>query len=274
MLVRKARLFSVLLAACGVAMALRAPADDAQTVTLRDGTSLTGEVVEFVENDHVTLKLASGETRRIAWSDLAIPAHAPKIETADPPPTPLPLAPEAPPRPRSTQILPEDLRPEYLASAGPTGRLSFGAQVGIDSPLGDLALLVDYFPITVLGIEAAVSMPIEDEPVTFGEMLLLDIPLASILSMGGGVGFAQSMTKTIIPGDTPGVSHYLNLDCTHLGFSFTPNVTLRGTLGYTIGLNNGDYCKAHPEACPQLSSVALSGTFALFWNFNFGGGGN
>ncbi len=227
MLVPKARLVPVLLVSCGLAVAARSMADDTQTITLRDGTSLTGEVVEFVENDHVTLKLASGETRRVAWSELAIPAHAPKIDTAEPPPappTPLPLAPETP-RPRSTQILPEDLRPEYLASAGPTGRVSFGAQGGLDSPFGGLALLIDYFPITVLGIEAAVSMPIDDEPVTFGEMLLLDVPLAGVLSMGGGVGFAQSLTKTIVPGDVAGVSHFLTIDCTHLGVSFTPSVT-------------------------------------------------
>jgi len=40
---------------------------------LRDGAVFQGELVEKIPGDHVTIKLATGETRRVEWSDLVIP---------------------------------------------------------------------------------------------------------------------------------------------------------------------------------------------------------
>lgn len=42
-----------------------------RTFTLKDGAMFGGEIVELVPNDHVTLKLATGELKRIEWADLA-----------------------------------------------------------------------------------------------------------------------------------------------------------------------------------------------------------
>jgi hypothetical protein len=48
-----------------------AATDDATiTVWTKDGSMFRGEVVERVPNDHVTIKLATGETKRVEWKDL------------------------------------------------------------------------------------------------------------------------------------------------------------------------------------------------------------
>ncbi len=40
------------------------------SVSLKDGSDIQGDLVERVPNDHLTLKLATGEVRRIEWSDI------------------------------------------------------------------------------------------------------------------------------------------------------------------------------------------------------------
>ncbi len=61
-------------------------ADDVVTVHTRDGSVYRGELVEQVTGDHVTVKVASGPIRRIAWRDVeaqpvAPPDEVPPIET-------------------------------------------------------------------------------------------------------------------------------------------------------------------------------------------------
>src|SRR5678815_4389071 len=60
-------------------IATAARAAEPERVTLRDGSIVQGELVEKVPGDHITLKLATGEVRQIAWSDVA-------PEQASPPP--------------------------------------------------------------------------------------------------------------------------------------------------------------------------------------------
>ncbi len=70
--------------------AVAAPALDpsaTRTFTLADGSIYRGEIVELVPNDHVVLKLATGEIKRIAWSSLARPA-TPAVPDAPPAPPP------------------------------------------------------------------------------------------------------------------------------------------------------------------------------------------
>jgi hypothetical protein len=66
-----------LLLVAGVALA-----DDVESVQTKDGSVYRGELVERVVNDHVTLKLATGEIKTIAWSDIK------PSETRPPPPRP------------------------------------------------------------------------------------------------------------------------------------------------------------------------------------------
>lgn len=54
-----------------------APTD---TVTLRDGSIYSGQIVEKVPGDHETLKLATGEIKRFDWAEMArtpVPPQAP-----------------------------------------------------------------------------------------------------------------------------------------------------------------------------------------------------
>jgi len=54
-----------------------AHAAEPERVTLRDGSIVQGELVEKVPGDHITLKLATGEVRQIAWSDVVPEQAAP-----------------------------------------------------------------------------------------------------------------------------------------------------------------------------------------------------
>lgn len=51
--------------------ATAASADNSEKVTLRDGSVFVGELVEKVPGNHITLKLATGEVRRIEWAAIA-----------------------------------------------------------------------------------------------------------------------------------------------------------------------------------------------------------
>jgi hypothetical protein len=80
---------------CGafVLFAASAHAQPAQdTVHLASGGFVRGTIAESIPNDHVTLVLATGETRIVPWADVA------KIEMGTAPgPAPASPAPEAPP---------------------------------------------------------------------------------------------------------------------------------------------------------------------------------
>src|SRR5262245_43414910 len=41
------------------------------TVTLVDGSIIRGELVEMIKGDHVTVRIATGEVRRIEWARVA-----------------------------------------------------------------------------------------------------------------------------------------------------------------------------------------------------------
>ena len=47
-----------------------AMADSEQIVTLHDGSKFRGTLVELVKDDHVTIKLATGEVRKFPWADV------------------------------------------------------------------------------------------------------------------------------------------------------------------------------------------------------------
>ena len=63
---------------------------DVERVDLRDGSVVQGELVERVPGDHVTLKLATGEVRRIEWA--AIAAVAPGAAPGEPAPRTTPVS--------------------------------------------------------------------------------------------------------------------------------------------------------------------------------------
>jgi hypothetical protein len=68
-----------------------AAAAETRTVQLQNGTIYSGELVEWVPEDHVTLRLITGEIHRIPWSELALQPQQP------PPGAPPPVAPPSAP---------------------------------------------------------------------------------------------------------------------------------------------------------------------------------
>jgi hypothetical protein len=61
-------------------------------VTLQDGTGYRGRIVEYAVQDHISLRLASGEVKRIPWSQIKRVAEA---KPGDPPPSLPPTLPAA-----------------------------------------------------------------------------------------------------------------------------------------------------------------------------------
>ena len=51
--------------------AANATADNSEKVTLRDDSVFVGELVEKVPGNHITIRLATGEVRRIEWAAIA-----------------------------------------------------------------------------------------------------------------------------------------------------------------------------------------------------------
>jgi hypothetical protein len=63
-----------------------ARADADEIVVLHDGSRFRGTLVELVANDHVTIKLATGEVRRFAWADVE---KTEEVTTTPPPQQPV-----------------------------------------------------------------------------------------------------------------------------------------------------------------------------------------
>lgn len=115
----------------------------AVTVWTKDGGMFRGEIVERVPNDHITIKLATGETKRIEWKDV----ERDSVGT----PT-LPAAPAAPadaPEPRPTrksspEASPQGVRVHLTGDAGlrlirQTGISDFGSSAGGRAVSGTVA---------------------------------------------------------------------------------------------------------------------------------------
>lgn len=106
----RTRFFALFLTAASLpAWAQQPEGPTERTVMTQDGAMYRGEVMEYVVNDHITLKLDTGEQKRIGWNDATqispprpkgkAPEHAPSSQQQLPPsPSPAPgPTPSAPP---------------------------------------------------------------------------------------------------------------------------------------------------------------------------------
>lgn len=83
-----------------------------RTVTTSDGAMYRGEVLEYVSGDHITLKLDTGEQRRILWNDATqISPPRPKGSKAPPPEPAKPAPPPPPPPVLKTEVVPTVVPP-------------------------------------------------------------------------------------------------------------------------------------------------------------------
>ncbi len=93
---------AALAAVCIAFWANVAAADTVTTVTLKNGDVARGTVVELVQGDHVTLQLATGQTKVFPWADVGAIAEtqeSPPPAVVAPPPPPAVVAPPPPPVP-------------------------------------------------------------------------------------------------------------------------------------------------------------------------------
>jgi hypothetical protein len=108
--------------------AATAAADNQERITLTDGSVYVGEIVEKVPNDHVTLKLATGEIKRFEWAMIVPQAAAP------PPAAPPPTQPPPPAGPRNAvHVVMDSTRPgdtELLKVEG-TGEIAVATSRGM-----------------------------------------------------------------------------------------------------------------------------------------------
>ena len=91
-----------------------AAAAETRTIQLQNGTIYSGELVEWVPGDHVTLQLVTGEIRRIPWTDLA---------QQPPPPPVVPPPPGTPPEGYPPNVAPPNAFPPnaFPPNAAPGG---------------------------------------------------------------------------------------------------------------------------------------------------------
>jgi len=110
---------------------------DTERVQLADGSVFEGELVEKVPNDHITIKLATGEIRRIEWSAVAPQA---------PPPSPFApfTAPAQAPAP-SAHVSVESDRPGPVLMKDP----GYGETFTNTQGPATLSLLSDQNPVPV-----------------------------------------------------------------------------------------------------------------------------
>jgi hypothetical protein len=132
----------------GTAPATATPPDtppaNERTARLRDGTLLRGEVVEEVPDDHVVIKLPTGEVRRIAWGDLVELTGG-----ASAPALPRPVGPRITIQTNEPNVGLYGLRPELTTWANRWGVLRSGYALGLErvctAPCGQEVAPGDYF---------------------------------------------------------------------------------------------------------------------------------
>ena len=96
--------------------------------------------------------------------------------------------------------------------------------------------------------------------------------MGDTITQGLGVGMAQSLVSSVGPAGHAGTATYFTADCSHFTFFFTRQLALRATLGFAFQTSGNDYCRAHPQACPDVSEIPLSATATLLWSFDVGHG--
>ena len=351
----RASSFVTAIAASALSIVVPARAETTELVMLKDGTSISGALLEFTDGDHITIRLPTGETRRVEWSDIASSSQLPgPTSILAPPPAPPPLVPTTPAPNRSVVVLKdgsvvsgevlESIQGDHVTirtaddavkrfdwsnvsfvvnggfslpnmsgattttSGLPSGaqttivtppsvtyaaanrdlptvttwpepdrearpilasRLALGLESSFGGPLGRYALDAGWYPIRWVGFDVAVGLPLAGAPTTTAENMFFAWPIFGPVEMGFGAGLAQSFVDGANGGHS-GVVSNLELEAAHLTLFFTRELSLRGGMGIDLNLSGGSYCDAHPDTCPRMNT--LNGTATLSWNFDLSHG--
>jgi hypothetical protein len=259
-----------------------APSAEAQTletVTLKNGDIYEGELVERVLDDHVTIRLATGEIRRFAWADIASsdPAplggdywqptpHAPKRRYRPMPLEPIAGPPAAPlgrdPIPGWT---PPNLEP-FSTKVPPTDLIDVGIRFTppqLGSPVGMVAVMFGYKPFDLLGLELDTGYD-GWFAVGFGNLGWSVAETARVGPKWGGVGIGTSEHFGALGRGVAYMGHvelYFDIDFSFPRSNTKPSFVVRISPGIA-GMFNG---QDHPGAC---------GIFNILGNGNTPGSGD
>lgn len=102
----------------GPAWAQSAQGPVERTVITKDGSMYRGEVLEYVISSHITLKLSSGESKRIAWDEID-QVSPPKAKAPAATPSPSPAPPPSSPSPPSSPPPSASLPPSSVPPSSP-----------------------------------------------------------------------------------------------------------------------------------------------------------
>jgi len=225
---------------------------------------------------HVALRFSTATVVTVAIA--LAPATAPAMPTKQDPVDDRPVSDDDL---RMMLTMPDGVRPNLASETAaapepPTimpSRLSLGLRSGYGSPLGSLALVADYYPVSWFGLEGATAVPVLGEPMTFAESALFGWRMADWLEQGLGVGMAQSFVTNVGSAGHPGTLSYITMDVSHFTFYLSRRLSLRTSLDLAFPLDGYDFCSAHPGSCPRTTPFGLGGNAALLWSFDLSGGG-
>ncbi|MBS2032920.1 MAG: hypothetical protein JST54_33920 [Deltaproteobacteria bacterium] len=248
--------------------------DSRGIVVFKNGAVFLGQVVELVEDDHVTVRLPDGQVVSFPW-DLIKSVNVPHESSEATPPAAGGRLPEKQAgardggSPRAQNQPPGTADDDLTEPPSLAPRLASGLQAGYGTPLGPVGLDVDFYPWSWLGLEVAAGLPVLGAPPSFSEGLIFNWPVFSMnFEMGLGVAVAQRLVPPANGSGGLQVINFVEGDCSHFTYYATRSLAFRVSLGITLPLGDFDICDQNPNACPHVTPV--SGTGTILWNFDLG----
>jgi hypothetical protein len=232
-------------------------------ITLDDDSEVQGELVEKVPNDHVTLKLATGEVRTIPWAKIANMEDASDSTLTIPTPTTLP-------HPSTSSASSSSVNaslgmgtpafvhhdpatadhPSWMTPEGPPSAFGnhfyVGLSSGLGTPTGYGGVMAAWDLSSWFELEGGVGLG-GKFGTGVGVMGRLELPLLDTWRMGLGLGFSEnflSASDRAANGDYPNAprtAHWLNLEFIEMDIATGGSGFLRFSGGYAFLLNSGDY---------------------------------
>jgi len=250
--------------------ALAQPAAPRGHFTLAGGAEVEGEVQEMVTGDHVTLRLDSGEVRRIPWAEIvSLGGGRPQAESV-----PWPAPDRTVPTPTEATRVQLQQVSRQLTSAFSSPVLGRGLMVGAGFAFlssGPLAVDVGFEPFRWMSVDVGAGYGAHLGP-ALREGLRFNWAFPSfgshmVMRITAGAAFQQNFLPSATANDAtqsyPGAPSVASWLIPYLGWDFLlwQNLGLRAQFGYGVLLNQGSYsykCQAGAP-CDQADFSATNG---------------
>lgn len=220
-------------------------------VTLSDGALYRGELIELVPNDHITIRLATGEVKRFEWatiSDVSTPVVSPTPQFSPPTPAPPITGAQLSPRKMTTRVTIEsdDNRVALFRSMGSTQVVAYG-QMGTmvgrleswkqicRAPCGVTTEVNEQYAIRGEGIVPSgyFSLPLQPTVNLHVKSGSAAQRLAGVLLLSLGAGGIAGGILLLAIGPTESLAY------NGTGYSFQPDSSYRVGGGVMLGLGVG-----------------------------------